>query len=559
RHWLALGLAVALVGLAIGLQFVNRAPAVPEARSGALYVVDQSTVLALRGDVQLQRVGATKFEPLTGQAPLQVGDRVRTGADGYASLVYFDGSATSLSPDTEVVLQRFERDPANGATAVIVQQPLGTTWTVAAETGHPFSGLLLVNAAGRFFARGAQFLANVTPEGTTTVEPEEGSVFGRAANTDVEVPARFSTRVHVGEAPEPPVPAPLPPTTLQVRVEGPVRALLTDAHGRSIGRHPQAEPLVSQIPQARLVPGDGNTQIFSVPGPVESYTLTLGGTGTGEVSVAVGTLRAGERAAPAAALVAGQIAAGETQTTAFQWLDGQVRDLRALAPAPGTPPDSAVVVLRSPPPLVAVAPTAAPTELAQAEPDAEAEADARLAIVEPDASDVFSSFEAPVAVQRPSVVAPAPPPSRPVLSQPAPPPPPQAPPRPPVVAQAPPTVVRAAPTEDVEPPTPTRPAPTATVAVVVVTATPLPPTPLPPTPVPPTPRPPTPVPPTAEPTVPPPLPTPVPTVAPTRGAAPRAPVQAAPQPQRPAIAPTATPIIATAAPVAPTRCPYPSC
>ncbi len=550
RHWLALGLAVALVGLAAGLQLVNRAPAPPEVRAGALYLVDQSTVVALGGDVQLQRVGATAFEPLQGQAPLQVGDRVRTGADGYAALVYFDGSATSLSPDSEVVLQRFERDPSNGATAVIVQQPLGTTWTVAAENGNPFSGFLLVSAAGRFFARGSQFLANVAPEGTTVVETQEGSVFGRAANSDVEVPAGFSTRVFVGEAPEPPVPAPLPPVTLQVRVEGPARALLTDARGRSLGYHPDADAPVSQIPQARLVPGDGGTAVFSVPGPVEGYTLTLHGTGSGEVSVAVGTLRAGERTAPAAALVAGQIASGETQTTSFQWQDNQIRDLLALAPAAGTPPESAVALLRNPPPQVALAPTAAPTELASDAADVETP----VAVAEPDAADVFSSFDAPVVVERPSVVAAAPPPpSRPVISQP----PPAAPPRPPVVAQAPPAVVRAAPTPEPDPPTPepTRVPPTA--AVVVVTATALPPTPVPPTRVPPTPLPPTRVPPTPEPTVPPPLPTPVPTNPPTRALVPRVPVQAAPQ--RPAIAPTATSVAATAAPIVPTRCPYPSC
>jgi hypothetical protein len=538
RHWLALGLAVALVASVVGLQFVGRAPAAPPA-TGALYLVDQSTLLALRGDVQLQRVGATAYEPLTGQVPIQVGDRVRTGADGYAALVYFDGSTSSIAPDTELVLQRFERDPSTGATAVIVQQPLGSSWTVAADGGHPFSGFLLVSSAGRFFGRGSQFSATVAPEGTTLVTTQEGSIFGRANNADVEVPAGFSTRVFVGDPPEPPVPAALPPVTLQVRVDGPVRALLTDARGRSVGYHPQAEASVSQIPEARLTSGDGGAQVFSVPGPVETYNLTLRGTGGGEVSVAVGTLRAGERSAPAAALVAAAIGTGETQVTSFQWQDNQVRELQALAPAAGPPPDSAVALLRNPPPPVAMVATSPPLEATSSGDDPEGEA--RSALVEPDAADVFSSFEAPTALQRPAVVAPSVP-NRPVVSAPPPPP---APPRPAVVAQAPRPPGSAATAVDLDdPPTPSPAPPPPTVRVQVVTATPLPPTPVPPTPIPPTPRPPTPVPPTPEPTVPPPLPTPVPTSPPTRATGPR-PTTA---PNRGAIAPTATPISITVVP-----------
>ena len=76
-----------------------------------LHPVDQSTLLALRGDQQLQRVGATAYEPLTGQVPIQVGDRVRTGANGYATLVYFDGLVNSIAPDTEV-MDKYGMEPS---------------------------------------------------------------------------------------------------------------------------------------------------------------------------------------------------------------------------------------------------------------------------------------------------------------------------------------------------------------------------------------------------------------------------------------------------------------
>jgi hypothetical protein len=568
RHWLALGLALLLVGGVVGAQYLAR-PTAPAVTTGALYLVDNTTLLPLRGAVHVQVVGGTTFEPVAGQRTLQVGDRVRTGPDGYASIVYFDGSSTALGPETELVLQRFERDPVTGATAVIVQQPLGSTWTQAAAAGHQFSGFLLASAAARFFARGSQFLTEVAPEGTMSVTAVEGGVFGRADAGDVDLPSGFTTRVQPGQPPEAPVPAPQPAATLQVSIQGPVRALLTDARGRSVGYHPDAEAYVAQIPGARLARLDDGTQVFSVPSPTEAYDLTLRGLAAGQAVVAIGVLRAGEREAPAAVRLEAPVVSGDTQAASFAWQDGQVRDASKLAPAPGTPVGSAVLVLRHAPPALALAATSTPEpQAAPTEPAPDEDALAAKPPAEPEASDVFSSFDSPVTPLRPPVIAPTNP-SRPsVVTEPAPVRPATV--REPAVREP---VVRAPEREPTHPPvvqglsaeveTPVvrSTAPPPTQAIVVVTATPPPPTPVPPTRVPPTPLPPTPIPPTPLPTVPPPLPTPVPTQPPARQAAPAA--RPTIQSNRPSIAPTATPYVAPAAPAAPavgpTRCLYPSC
>ncbi|HEY7066611.1 MAG TPA: hypothetical protein VII06_34380 [Chloroflexota bacterium] len=547
RHWLAIGLALLLVGGLVGAQLWAR-PAPATVATGSLVLVDNTTLLPLRGDVQIQVVGGSAFEPVEGQRALQVGDRVRTGADGYASIVYFDGSSTALAPETELVLQRFERDPVTGATAIIVQQPIGNTWTQAAASGHPYSGFLLASTAARFFARGSQFTTEVAPEGTMTVTAVDGGVFGRADAGDVDLPVGFTTRVAPGQAPEAPVPAPQAAATLQVSITGPVRALLTDARGRSVGYHPDSEALVSQVPGARLVRNDDGSQVFSVPAPVEGYDLTLRGLGAGQTTVAMGVLHAGEREAPAAVRLEAAATTGDTLASSFAWRDGQVRDVHALAPAPGTPAGSAVLLLRHAPPALALAPTETPVpETAQPEDTPEAEALAAKPPAEPDAADVFSSFDSPPLAPRPAVVAPSVP--RPaIVTEPAPV-------RSAVVREP---VVRAPerPTSipvvqglavDDDSPT-ARPILQPSQTPFVVTATPVPPTPVPPTRVPPTPRPPTPVPPSPLPTVPPPLPTPLPTQPPARQAAPVGrPTVAS---NRPAIAPTATPYIAP--PAAPT-------
>ena len=529
--WAGIGLAIALAAVTVAaLRFAHPTVA-PVQAVGGFWLVDQSTVVRLSGVVELQRPGTDDWEPVRGAQPLTVGDRVRTGPDGYAAFTFFDGSSTTLQPASELAVQRFERDPASGATAVILQQLKGSSWTRAGDNGHPFSGVLITTPGGaRFFARGSQFETIVDAEGTY-VTSAEGIVYGRAQNTDVEIPPGFSSRTLLGQAPEAPIPDPPRGPTLQVRVQGPARVLLTDARGRSVGQHPDSELPVYQIPFARVTETADGARVFSVPAPLEAYDLTLRGQATGTVQVAVGVLRPAQTSVPAAAVIERPVEQGEVLTTNFRWENEQVRGLQDLVAWPGAAPASAVALLRHPPPVVtAVLPTPAP------EPTAEA---TEIVVAEPDPNDVFASLDRDGGL-RPLVVAPAVPErpavttERPPLRAPTVPPPPpvvRAPERPAPVAE---------PTDPPTAPVVTLP-PTDTPVVVMVT--PVPPS---PTPVPPTPVPPTPVPPTREPTVPPPLPTPVPTAPPTRLALPTRPVVTGGESAR-SVAPTATPV----------RVPYP--
>ena len=528
--WGGVALAVVLAAVLVGALRIAHPSVAPVQAVGGFWLVEQSTLVQLSGSVELQRPGSAGWEQVRGAAPLDVGDRVRTGPDGYAALTFFDGSSTTLQPLSELVVQRFERDPASGATAVILQQVRGNSWTQAHDNGHPFSGVLIATPGGaRFFARGSQFETIVDAEGTY-VTSAEGVVYGRAQNSDVEIPPGFSSRVLLGQAPEAPVPDSPRGPTLQVRVQGPARVLLTDARGRSVGQHPGSELPVRQIPFARVTQAADGAQVFSVPAPLEAYDLTLRGTAAGAVQVAVGVLRVGQTAVPAAAVVERGIQDGEVLTGSFRWQDEQVRGLQELVAWPGAAPASAVAVLRYPPPTVAASPTTVATPTAEA---------TEVVVVEPEPSDVFANLDSGGSLH-PLVVAPAAP-ERPVVVTERPPL--RAPSTPPPVVRAPERPPAATP-EPTEPPTvsPVTILPTATPVVVVVTATPVPPTPVPPTPVPPTPVPPTPVPPTPEPTVPPPLPTPVPTAPPTRAAPPVRPTMPSGQSAR-SVAPTATPVV----------------
>ncbi|HEY7065759.1 MAG TPA: FecR family protein [Chloroflexota bacterium] len=549
RRWLALGLAVGLLGIAGAWLATRRGP--PAGPVGKLYLVADTTLLTLQGEVAVQSAGAAGAEPVTEMRPLRLGDHVRTGPSGYAAITYADGSSTSLGPGSELLLDALPPDVVPGAAGVLARLLAGSAWTTSGTRGGAYPGVVVWSGGGYFLARGGQFTVEAAPDGTTTVTTAEGLVEGHTEAGDVGVPSGFRTRVRAGTPPEVPVPLPAPPVVLQISVQGPVSALLTDARGRSVGYHPDAEPFVSQVPGARLSAGGRGAQVFTVPDPVESYTLTLRGQTAGQTSVTVEALVNGGAAAGSSVRLDSAVAERQVLGAGFGWRDGAVRDVRALTAAAGPPPTSAIALLaRVPGEPAPMPPTAVPVVVSATNQPTTAPPPAEPEPASPEAAQQAAPAEvgdAPTVAPPEDALAraPAAPPAEPAA---------------PLAAPAASGSSASAPAaEAAPPPAPATEVPLA-VGVVVEPATPEPtnePTVAPTA----TPVPATPAPPTAVPTVPPPLPTPTPTPAPSR-------VVPAPRPtvasQRPAIAPTATPYHPPVAPAAggratPTRCLYPSC
>jgi hypothetical protein len=551
RRLLLIGLALLLVGLVAARFFAPPAPT--PAPPGRLHVVMDTTLLTLQGDVRYQPLHAATFDPVSSPHFLRIGERVRTGADGYAWILFADGSSISLSPDTELLLQGVAADPAAGVQIVSVEQVRGNAWTRSGAPGATTPPSLIVNATEGRSARGGQFTTSVAPDGSMVVSAFEGTVEARTETGYVDLPSGFTTRLALGQAPTVPAPTPTPAFTLQFRIQGFVSPLLTDAHGRSVGYHPAAEPFVSQIPGARLSRGDRGAQVLNVPAPVQSYILTLRGRATEQVIVSVAIVRGGEAVATEVARQEASIVGGQTLSSGFEWRDGALQEVRGLATADGPPATSSIAVLARPPAPVAARPPAA--GLPVGPPEQGAPTDTAILAAPAAAGEEF--VEAPSTAEESPVPNEAPPTPAIALAS--------APDRPSVAGAAPENQPATAQPQAVTPSSSVslQAAPTEvplTVGVVLAPATPTP-TALPPSPVPSTPVPPTPVPPTPVPSLPPPLPSPTATAPPTRVPT----IVRTTRPNwLPAIAPTATPYRPPVTPLAPrqvtpTRCFYPSC
>lgn len=353
-------LLVVLVGAAVfgATRFSNP--------SGAYRLVDETTLAVLRGEVQLQRAEGS-FGSVTTDMTVRPGDRIRTGPDAYGTLTFFDGSSTTLEPNTEIVVRRLD-DLGGGGANISVAQQIGQTWNRVERLIGSSSRFETTTNAAVAFVRGTSYRVRVEPSQLTIVEAMEGTVFVEGAGVTVILQAGFMTTIRPGEAPSPPVAFGLSGHAVQIDVSGPARLFLVDDLGRSDGLHPIANGMASQIPGLLRSVQPGRSTIV-IPGPSTEYELIISPDGSGGVySIAVTDLVDGcpspSTGARPEMLLTGSVAPGQHHVTSFQVLNGQVAGPRQPpVPGDGQPSRGRVILARRGPPSGATSPDAEPVVL----------------------------------------------------------------------------------------------------------------------------------------------------------------------------------------------------
>ncbi len=325
--------AVVLIALVGGALFVN----LPLLRvRGAYGLVDETTLTVHQPEVQVQRPGEA-FITVTGDVPVRLGDRIRTGPEGYATVTYFDGSTTTLDPGTDIILRRLDKLPDGGA-QISFHQEAGRTWNRVQHLVDANSRFEGTTASAVAFVRGTEFILTVTGDGRTIVEAVSETTFVEANGVTVELPPGFLTTVTQGQAPATPVPAPPARFGFRIDVQGPAQPFLVDNVNRSAGFQPDTGIYGSQIPGAKLTAGDGSVSLL-VPNPVSRYELLITAVGNGGAyTVTITSLENGQPVAgrpPGLARplanqeqLSGNIGAGKRQGTSFEFRDGQILNLR---------------------------------------------------------------------------------------------------------------------------------------------------------------------------------------------------------------------------------------
>ncbi len=155
-----------------------------------------ATVIAERGDIQVQRSGTGAFHPLAFQALLTPGDLVRTGPDSEAALLFSDGSQVKINANSVLRISGGAPGRPKGS---LFQALLGVIWA------HLRPGQAIQTPTANIVVRGTEVHLAVAADGTTTLTVTEGDVSFFNAQGMVEVAAAQQSVAAPGKAPTPPV------------------------------------------------------------------------------------------------------------------------------------------------------------------------------------------------------------------------------------------------------------------------------------------------------------------------------------------------------------------
>jgi len=166
----------------------------------------------LKGDNQFLRNKI--LSPLTSSTQLVLGDEIRTGDNGSATVVFADGSEMVLFKNTIVAFDHLSIYGKTGMVDTRVRVIQGKVETNAQKNKGPGSRLDISTPSAISSVRGTVYRVSNTGENISTVEVIEGSVAvaGEKPNNTISVATGQGTRIEKGEEPTKPVALLAPPT-----------------------------------------------------------------------------------------------------------------------------------------------------------------------------------------------------------------------------------------------------------------------------------------------------------------------------------------------------------
>ncbi|MEA1959222.1 MAG: FecR domain-containing protein [Chloroflexota bacterium] len=130
----------------------------PTATPTATATPDASALTAalssVAGEVLVKYSGSEEWVDAGSVTEIGVGDSLKTGADGYAAVLFFDGSEMDVDPNTEFTIQ--EMSDYGGAVVIRINHLIGTLHHDV-EAGEGLLTYEIVTEAGSAIAQGTLF------------------------------------------------------------------------------------------------------------------------------------------------------------------------------------------------------------------------------------------------------------------------------------------------------------------------------------------------------------------------------------------------------------------
>jgi hypothetical protein len=180
-----------------------------------------ATLIKLSGVVEVAPANdATDWTPISEGEKIRAGMRLRTRADSNATLVFYDGSRTTLSPRTDLVLSQ-----VSGGFTFLAGKGLQVRYQqLAGDTSHtvvPLKGgssfFEVLTPAGKASVHGTIFDVAVSTDGTARFAVDRGVVEVSQSAGSVTLTAGQATLSGENNQPEPP--------SYQFFVQGPIQSI----------------------------------------------------------------------------------------------------------------------------------------------------------------------------------------------------------------------------------------------------------------------------------------------------------------------------------------------
>ncbi len=207
---IALLSALILNLLACGQAAKSTTPYMPASQAAGKTEPSPLTVLSIAGgDIFIMKPGDKEW--IKGQAGMTLGSeyKVKAGADGLATITFFEGSTIELTGDTELVLAQLG---ISGTSSTIkLKQTLGQTVSRVKKLADSASRYEIETPAAVAAVRGSIMFVSVAQDGKTVVGNIEGLISAIAQGEEVRLPENTHVNIAPGSPPEPPKPGANPP------------------------------------------------------------------------------------------------------------------------------------------------------------------------------------------------------------------------------------------------------------------------------------------------------------------------------------------------------------
>ena len=147
---------------------LHAAPPAPQS------LADRSTLSILRGEGRYSEQARGPIVAAVDGQDVAVGDRVITGPDTNVVLTFFEGSTFTITPNTDIVVERLQGDQSSRDFSLRLNA--GTIWARVVSLVNPAARFEVRTPTAVAVVRGSQIGARVLPDGTFQCWTREGAM-----------------------------------------------------------------------------------------------------------------------------------------------------------------------------------------------------------------------------------------------------------------------------------------------------------------------------------------------------------------------------------------------